>query len=60
MPVAATYDRRRDKVTVTIGQHDINRNDPIGVTLPKLAKASTVVIVVCRCRQWSCLQTSPM
>jgi hypothetical protein len=54
MPVAATYDSRRDKVTVTIGQHDINRNDPIGVTLPKLAKASTVVIVVCRCRQWSC------
>jgi hypothetical protein len=28
-----------------------NRNDPISVKTPKVAKASTIVAVVCRCCQ---------
>ena len=31
-----------------------NRNNPICVALPKVAKASTVVTVVCHCRPQFC------
>ncbi len=33
-----------------------NRNDPISVTMPKVAKASTIVAVTCRCRCCYCLK----
>jgi hypothetical protein len=37
-----------------------NRNNPICFTSPKVAKASTMVTVVCRCHQHFRLQMSPM
>jgi hypothetical protein len=33
-----------------------NRNDPIHVALPKVAKASTIVTVTCRCHRRYCLK----
>ncbi len=35
----------------TLGDATKNRNDPISVTPPKVAKASIIVTVACRCRQ---------
>jgi len=32
-----------------------NRNDPISVVMPKVAKASTIVAVTCRCHWHYCL-----
>jgi hypothetical protein len=32
-------------------RHNINRNDPICVASPKVAKASTMVTVACRCHR---------
>jgi hypothetical protein len=37
-----------------LGWHDMNMNDPICVVLPKVAKASTVVTVECRCHCQFC------
>jgi len=34
----------------TLGDATRNRNNPICVTQPKVAKASTIVSVTCRCR----------
>ncbi len=38
----------------TLGRATKNTNNPICVASPKVAKASTVVTVVCHCRQRFC------
>ena len=47
MPAAATRDSHYCACLDHLGGHDTNRNDPICVILPKLARASTVVTVEC-------------
>ncbi len=42
-----------------LGRCDRDRNDPISVTLPKVAMASTIVTVLCRCHRCYHLK-SPM
>ncbi len=42
-----------------LGRCDRDRNDPISVTLPKVAIASTIVTVLCRCHRCYHLK-SPM
>ncbi len=37
-----------------------NRNDPISVSTPKVAKASTIVAVVCHCRWHYRLKYNPI
>jgi len=44
----------------TLGGTTRNRNNPICVASPKVAKANTMVTVVCCCHQHYCLQKSPM
>ncbi len=37
-------------------QNDRNKNDPICIMPPKVAKASTIVTVECHCRRHFCLK----
>ncbi len=48
----------------TLGDATKNRNDPISVVLPKMAKASTIMCRCCKCyrtklRQWKYRFTKP-
>jgi hypothetical protein len=38
-----------------LGPCETNRNDPICVATPKVAKASTMIYIVCHCRWHFCL-----
>jgi hypothetical protein len=44
----------------TLGSATKNRNDPICVVPPNVAKARTIVAVTCPCRWCYCAKTSPM
>ena len=54
MPMTATCDSYYCTCLGHLGQPDANRNDPISVALPKVAKASRVVTVAICCRQQFC------
>ncbi len=49
MPAPATCDSHYCTCFGHLGQPDTNRNYPISVAPPKVAKASTVVTVTCQC-----------
>ncbi len=53
MPVKLTHGSNALVLALaTLGGTTKDRNNPINVASPKVAKTGTIVTVVCHCRQW--------